>query len=121
MSGTGPRRRRASKPRSVLQEVFDEIEDCWQSEGREKTKEPFKGRLANSLAEYPETLNLKLKILIQPVGRRPLFYLEEEHRFKAEQTSGVTPHRAQELASLILHQYRGGFPDHFPQPSTGNL
>lgn len=50
---------------SVREGVFDEIEDCWELQGREKCRGPFKGRLANSLAEYPETLNLKVKILLQ--------------------------------------------------------
>jgi len=41
---------------SVREEVFDRIEDCWELQGREQCRGPFKGRLANSLAEYPETL-----------------------------------------------------------------
>jgi hypothetical protein len=58
---------------SIREEVFDEISDCWELEGREKKHGPYKGRLANSLSIYPETLNLKLKIIVQPVGVRPLF------------------------------------------------
>jgi len=54
---------------SIREEVFDQIEDCWELEGRELCRGPFKGRLANSLAEYPETLNLKTKILVQPLGK----------------------------------------------------
>jgi hypothetical protein len=55
----------------VREEVFDQIEDCWERQGREQCRGPFRGRLANSLAEYPETLNLKTKILVQPLGTRP--------------------------------------------------
>ena len=36
---------------SVREEVFDQIEDCWEVQGREQCRGPFKGRLANSLAE----------------------------------------------------------------------
>jgi len=75
---------------SVRREVFDEISDGWTQEGREKTHGPFKGRLANSLSVYPETLNLKIEIRIQPVGTRPLFVVEEaEHQLAIEQRLGI--------------------------------
>lgn len=96
---------------SVREKVFDEIEECWELEGRE-TRGPFKGRLANSLAEYPETLNLKLKIVIQPVGTRPLFTLEEgEHQLAIEQATGISRTRALDLAAMVLHGQRCGFPE----------
>jgi hypothetical protein len=67
--------------------------------------------LGNSLAEYPETLNLKLRIVLQPVGARPLFVVEEpDHSLAQEQSSGITRDRALRMASLVLHQERGGFP-----------
>src|SRR5690349_8147603 len=59
---------------TVWEKDFDEISASWELQGREKTHGPFKGRLANSIKDYPETLNLKLKIVLQPVGTRPLFY-----------------------------------------------
>jgi hypothetical protein len=96
---------------SIREEVFDQIEDCWELEGREQSG-PFKGRLGNSLAEYPETLNLKTEILVQPVGTRPLFVIEEsEHPLAIEQASGISRARAWELASLALHSQPGGFPE----------
>ncbi len=95
---------------SVKEEVFDEIENCWELAGRETSHGPFKGRLANSLAEYPEILNLKTKVLVQPVGTRPLVVIEEnDHPLAIEQANGITRHRAEELASLIMHQSREGF------------
>lgn len=97
---------------SVRQEVFDEIEACWELQGREQRGGPFKGRLANSLAEYPETLNLRTTVLIQPVGSRPLFVIEKsDYALTIEQSSGVTHDRALAMASLLLHQERSGFPD----------
>jgi hypothetical protein len=101
---------------SIKQEVFDEIEDSWQLQGRERTRGPYKGRLVNSLSIYPETLNLKLRIVIQPLGTRPLFFIEEEHPLATEQLHGITSSHASEMSSLLLHQ-RG---DRFPQASTGN-
>lgn len=93
----------------VCEEVFDKISDSWELAGREKSTGPFKGRLGNSLSVYPPTLNLKLQINIQPVGTRPVFVIEEEeHLLAIEQRSGISRARATELASLLLHQQRGG-------------
>lgn len=89
---------------SVREEVFDEISECWELAGREKIRGPYKGRLNNSLAVYPETLNLKLEITLQPVGTRPLFRIEElDHPLAIEQQSGITCTRAMQLAALLLH------------------
>ncbi len=88
----------------VLHEaVFDEIEDRWELQGREQTRGPYKGRLNNTLSIYPETFNLKVRIVIQPVGTRPLLFIEEEHPLAFEQLHGITVSRAQELASILLH------------------
>ena len=92
---------------SIREEVYDEISDSWEQSNREKLRGPFKGRIANSLSEYPETLNLKVKIVIQPVGTRPLFLLEDdEHPLGLEQRHGITRDRALELVALVLHQER---------------
>lgn len=92
---------------SVHEEVFDEISDCWEQQGRENLHGPFKGRLGNSLKVYPETFNLKVNILSQSVGTRPLFIVEEpEHPLAIEQKCGITPRAAMELASLLLHTER---------------
>src|SRR5262249_55942267 len=75
----------------VNEEVFNEISKSWEEEGREKHRGPFKARLANSLSVYPETLNLKLRIVIQPVGTRPLFVLQEEpHPLATAQQNGIS-------------------------------
>jgi hypothetical protein len=92
---------------STKEDVFDEISGSWEVVGREKSRGPFKGRVANSLSIYPETLNLRLEIVIQPVGTRPLLLLEEaEHPLTIEQRSGISRRRALDLASLLLHQER---------------
>ena len=61
----------------VHEKDFDQIQEYWERVGRENVIGPFKGRLANSLSIYPETLSMKLEIRIQPAGQRPLFFLEE--------------------------------------------
>jgi hypothetical protein len=61
---------------------------------------------------YPKTLNLKLKIILQPVGVRPLFFIEDEHHvLSAQQKSGISQQQAIELASFLLHS-AGRLPGH---------
>lgn len=89
---------------SVKEEVFNEISESWEEEGRETHRGPFKARLANSLSVYPETLNVKLRVAIQPVGTRPLFMLEEEqHPLAMAQQHGISRLEAMELSSILLH------------------
>jgi len=97
---------------SVREETFDEISDCWELEGREKKHGPYNARLANSLSIYPETLNLKVKIILQPVGVRPLFVIEDvQHMLSVQQKSGISKQQAVELASF-LHHSEGRPPGH---------
>lgn len=88
---------------SVKEDVFNEISDAWEEDGREQRRGPFKARLANSLSVYPETLNLKLRIVIQPVGTRPRFILEEDHPLAAAQEHGISRREAAELSANLLH------------------
>src|SRR5271169_473147 len=46
---------------SVREEVFDEISECWELMGRERSYGAFKGRLGNSLSVCPPTLILKYR------------------------------------------------------------
>jgi len=88
---------------SVKEEAFNEISAGWEEEGRERRLASVKARLANSLSVYPETINLKLRIVIQPVGTRPLFILEEEHPLAAAQQRGMSRRDAAELSAELLH------------------
>jgi hypothetical protein len=88
----------------VKEEVFNEISDSWEEEGRETRRGPFKARLANSLSVYPETLNLRLRIVIQPVGTRPVFILEEEqHPLTTAQQHGISRLEARLQKVPLLH------------------
>lgn len=88
---------------SVFEHDYGEISDCWDLHGREK-RGPYKGRIANSLSVYPETLNLKVSIIVQPVRSRPLFVIEEtNHPLGVQQQPGISQQEAIELASLLLH------------------
>jgi len=91
---------------SVGKEAFDEINEHWQNPGREKLIGPYKGRLNNGLSPYATTtLNLKCSIRIQPVGSRPLFFIDEpEHPLAIEQRLGISLERVQQLASALMHK-----------------
>ena len=90
---------------SVWKDDFDEISKHWETPGRENLIGPYKGRLNTRLSEYPDTLNLKCTIRIQPVGSRPLFYLDEpEHPLAYEQRQGISLERIQEIASRLAHK-----------------
>ncbi len=92
----------------ISEAAFDEISDHWESKGRETVIGPYKGRLANSLSIYPETLNQRLEVRISPVGSRPLFTLEEAGSpLYIEQRSGLSPQRAAEYACLLLRMANG--------------
>lgn len=87
----------------IHEKDFDEIHENWNSAGRESRIGPFKGRLANSLSIYPQTLGMKLEIHIQPVGERPLFLLEEPgHLLTQEQQNGLSREKAHQYACLLL-------------------
>jgi hypothetical protein len=89
---------------SVNEDVFNEISESWDEHRREKHRGPFKARLANSLAVYPENLNLKLRMLIQPIGTRPLFVTEEDqHPLAVGQRTGISRQQAAELSATLLH------------------
>jgi len=89
---------------SVMETAFNEISESWEEKGRETRRGPFKARLANSLSVYPETLNVKLRIVIQPMGTRPHSMLEEEqHPLAMAQRHGISRVEAMELSSTLLH------------------
>jgi hypothetical protein len=89
----------------VWKEDFEEISKHWEIPGRENMIGPYKGRLNNRLSEYPDTLNLKCTIRIQPIGSRPLFYLvEPDDSLAKEQREGISLERIQDIASRLMHK-----------------
>jgi hypothetical protein len=83
---------------------YDEISDSWEEQGRER-RGPFKGRLGNALSEYDSpTFNLPLTIKLQPVGTRPLFFIDEPaHPLAVAQRDALTLKQIEELAAKLLH------------------
>ena len=93
---------------SIKQAASEEIAASWEEAGREQHHGPFKGRLANSLsAHYTDCLSARLRVVIQPVGTRPLFVLEEpEHALALAQGSGISKGAALELVGTLMHNQR---------------
>ena len=89
---------------SVSHDSFGTMLEHWTAEDR-ATDEPFDGWLSNDLtAVYPSTLNLKLLVHTQPIGRRPRLELEAtDHPLSVEQRNGITLERVREINSLLLH------------------
>jgi hypothetical protein len=88
---------------SVSSDNFRRISALWNVSGREQ-ESPFFGWLSTTLPVYPETLNLKTMLRLQPLGERPLVELEpSDHPLSIEQRTGITLHRVQQIAETLLH------------------
>ena len=88
----------------VSMEDFDVLDETWKTVGREKRLPPMKARLANALKVYPATLNLKMTLRVQPLGSRPLFFIDErEHEMAQQQIYGISREQAVEMACLLMH------------------
>jgi hypothetical protein len=84
-------------------DTFGRLGRLWHDEaGRDEP--PFAGRLANELAPYEATFGLPVMLQLGPVDKLPTVELvETDHLLRAEQRSGISEARAQELAATVLH------------------
>ena len=65
---------------------------------------PYFGWLSNRLPFYPDTLELKLKVVLQPDGQRPRLELEpNDHPLALDQRDGIAWARAVEMAEALMH------------------
>jgi hypothetical protein len=68
------------------------------------TEPAYFGWVSTSLPGYPQTLNLKAKVVTRAVGVRPRIELEPtDHPLAVEQRRGITMARVREIAETILH------------------
>jgi len=75
------------------------------SDPRQSRVGPMFGYLANRLPEYPDTLNLRLDVLPQDGGLRPLLRLrpdQPDHPLMRDQADGLTADRLAGLLSRLL-------------------
>jgi hypothetical protein len=59
---------------------------------------PMFSWLSSKIAEYPDTLLIKMYTHVQPVGTRPIFELQDtDHPLSQEYHRGITPERVKEI------------------------
>jgi hypothetical protein len=87
---------------------FNEFDDHWNKEGKEHMIGPYKVRIANNLRVYsPTTLNVKARIIVQPVGERALIIVDEsEHPIAKQQKFGIDKGLAAELSRKAIELYQ---------------
>jgi hypothetical protein len=89
------------------QQDFLQANEMWKVMGRESLP-PYCGWLDTEIPIYGGTRNLEVRILTQPVGRRPHFQvLAKEHPLAIEQSAGISMQRVQEIAEWFLHRKAG--------------
>jgi hypothetical protein len=87
---------------NLFEEDFDAIDDHWEVPNRENLIGPFKGRLGNKLSLYPFTANLKITVKIEPLGTRPLFFVDEPHPLQKEQEEGISLDTARQYSCRLI-------------------
>jgi len=93
----------------------------WVSQSRENFdyyfehfREDLRGRdtfgfFSNRLPLYPDTLELKCRVLFESQSLRPKIHLEEaEHPLSLDFHQGITVERAKEIAEYFLHNSISG-------------
>ncbi len=93
-----------------LSEVnFYRASELWNQAGREN-EPPYFAWLQSALPYDVSTINLKTRVLTQPIGERPLIELEPtDHPLSLEQHQGITMTRVQQIAEAILHRSQALF------------
>lgn len=82
-------------------ELFDEADVS--GEG------PYFGWLSNQLPHYPDTLSLKVDVLLQNDRQRPLLSLQpDDHPLVIDQRDGMSWERAVAIVEGLMHPERAG-------------
>jgi hypothetical protein len=88
---------------SLSQQNFEKFLDLFEIEHRAQ-EGPYFGWLSASIAGYPETENLKVKVHLRDNGIRPFIELEPtDHPLSVEQREGISLNRLAEICSPFLH------------------
>lgn len=88
------------------------IVELWSDPGQ-SAEPPFDGRIANSIPTLPSTLDLAVQLRLTGPTTRPEAYLQaQDHPLFAEQSQGISPHRAHEYS--VLSASRGWLPFNLP-------
>lgn len=80
---------------------FDRVSELWEQPGRE-SEPTIDAVLATRLPGYPDTLGLKVRLQLEPVGTRPRITVIDEHPLAGEQETGITLHRVLAIHDLVM-------------------
>jgi hypothetical protein len=84
---------------------MEKVQDAWERSDRHSIG-PFFGWLNTSLEVYPETLNMKTQVHINPPPFIPSIELEPtDHPLAVEQRRGITLQRVIEIAETLLPRH----------------
>jgi hypothetical protein len=87
------------------QETYQRFCDLWEQNGREK--EPLHSALlATRLPTflYPDTLGMPVQVRTMPVGERPEVLVTADHPLAADQKSGISKAKLEEIWTALLHE-----------------
>ena len=88
---------------SLSSKNFERYQDLFQRADR-LDEPPYFGWFCNRLPGYPDTLNLKTNVILQPYPLRPRIELEPtDHPLAVEQRDGITVQRLQEILEANEH------------------
>jgi hypothetical protein len=90
---------------SVAERSFARINELWDEPAR-VDEPPYFGWLSNTIADYPETLNIPANVVTAALELRPQIVLDpaHDHPLVAEQHHGITLDRARQIAELFMHR-----------------
>jgi hypothetical protein len=79
---------------------FKRIVELWQDPNQDK-EPPFKGKLANNIPTSRNSFGLAVEVrLISPTKRCEIYILDKESGLFAEQSAGISEHRAFEFTGV---------------------
>jgi hypothetical protein len=89
---------------TLSEKSFRRVVELW-NDPRRTEEPPYFGWLSNSIAGYPETLNLKTNVHTRALNLRPTIELEPtDHPLAIEQRDGISPDRLQKIVEQQLHE-----------------
>jgi len=88
---------------SLSKRSFERVIDMWNDLSRVK-EPPYFGWLANSIPDYPDTLNLPVDVVTDSAELRPTIVPHDsDHPLVRDQRNGVPLERVHEIAERRLH------------------
>jgi hypothetical protein len=90
---------------SLSRESHDRVNELWDDPAR-VDEPPYFGWLSNTIAGYPDTLNIPANVVTSELEWRPQIVLDPDfdHPLVQEQREGISLDRAKDIAELFMHR-----------------